>query len=162
MLSNVSFVTAKLRTNKIGFLAGWNRRNRTYLNKIIFLELNIFDNLEDVPPIINAMDNKWEFASWEIQLEQAVLQLLVDVITSQRGVYMYMYTAMQLKVNTSGLHAYCTGVGTSCSIKDIFFPSFFFSSYKLLQLIVRAKRGAGWLCLFPFFLSPLIQQFLQF
>lgn len=127
MLSNVSFVTAKLRTNKIGFLAGWNRRNRTYLNKIIFLELNIFDNLEDVPPIINAMDNKWEFASWEIQLEQAVLQLLVDVITSQRGVYMYMYTAMQLKVNTSGLHAYCTGVGTSCSIKDIFFPSFFFS-----------------------------------
>lgn len=63
-----------------------------------------------------------------------------------------MYTAMQLKVNTSGLHAYCTGVGTSCSIKDIFF-----SFYKLLQqqLIVggsRAKRGAGFGGSFHYFI----------
>lgn len=71
-----------------------------------------------------------EFASGEIQLEQAVLQLLVDVITSQRSVC--TYTAMQLKVNTSGLRAYCTGVGTSCSIKDIF------SFFTLLQIVAAA------------------------
>lgn len=52
MLSNVSFVTAKLRTNKIGFLKLDEIEEIvhsivTYLNKIIFLELNIFDNLED-------------------------------------------------------------------------------------------------------------------
>lgn len=99
-----------------------------------------------------------EFASGEIQLEQAVLQLLVDVITSQRSVC--TYTAMQLKVNTCGLRAYCTGVGTSCSIKDIFslfypFTNCCSSSWSFL-LGSRAKRGAGF---DELVLSPLIQRF---
>lgn len=98
-----------------------------------------------------------EFASGGIQLEQAVPQLLVDVITSQRSVC--TYTAMQLKVNTSGLRAYCTGVGTSCSIKDIFslFSPFTncCSSWSFL-LESRAKRGAGF---DELVLSSLIQRF---
>lgn len=77
----------------------------------------------------------------EIQLERAVLQLAGGRHNQSSGAR--MYTAMQLKVNTCALRAYCTSVGTSCSIYSSFF---FFLFYKLLQLIARGRlvqRGAG-------------------
>lgn len=95
----------------------------------------------------------------EIQLERAVLQLAGGRHNQSSGAR--MYTAMQLKVNTCILRAYCTSVGTSCSIYSSFF---FFLFYKLLQLIARGRlvqRRAGFSWRVGYFIPSLHFLFLE-